>query len=262
MRERATVQAVTKSVDTEALRAFGERIRNARIGLGYKQDWIGTKIGVKGSYITKLEKGRQVPSPEVLRDLAKLLKLDEEELAFILAPAAAVRVPERFRQFITIVRHPEMDVAPRARSGTREEGRFPIYGLSSCGAMIEAIKSDRLPHGEQRTTEPWPEAVEAAKSKRAFAVKAEGASMEPTIHDGDEVLIDPRAPRVNGCIVLLQVKGEVTLKRWKEAKGTVILTPDNEDRDEYPELIFSGEEWEAEGGTAWRAILTRSTRKL
>src|SRR3990167_3343194 len=153
-----------KRQEREGLRAFGTKIREARVSREWKQDYVGSKVGVSGSYITKLEDGQQVPSPEVLEGLAKLLHLDAEELAFHAAPTAAERVPEEYRRFIRIVRHPESDDAPRARSGSRKEGRFPIVGLTSCGPLIEAIQADRLPHGELRTTEPWPEGLAEAKS--------------------------------------------------------------------------------------------------
>lgn len=238
-----------KRKDREGLRAFGDRLREARLAREWKQEYVATKVGVSGSYITKLENGEQPPDPELLEKLAKLLHLDIDELAFLIAPATAERVPELYRRFIRIVPLPEAESAPRMmRSGTRAEGRFPLIGVSSCGPMIEAIQQDRLPHGELRTTEPWADAIALAKSKRAFAVKAEGASMEPTIHDGDEVLIDPRAERTNGCIVLAQIGGDVTLKRWKLAKGVVILTPDNPDRNRFPEEHYSGDEWDSAGG--------------
>ena len=246
----------------QAWRALGARLASARIDKGWKQDYVAGKVGVKQGSISRVEAGKAPPSDELLAELAELYELDMEELRFLLAPAMADRIPEEYRHFVRIERNPEAPNTAPMRSGKREEGRFPVYGMAACGSMAEALKNDRLPHGEKRTTDPWLEAVRVAKSKNAFAVEAEGESMLPTIQPGDELLVDPRAKLENGCIALVQLGGSATIKRWKLVSGVVILTPDNPDRKRFPERAISTQEFQAEGGIAWRCVLARTSRPL
>lgn len=242
--------------EREALRRFGEVIKAARMHRKFTQDQVGTRIDRDFTYISKLEKGAAtIPSEAVLEGLSKMLALDIDELRSILAPAA---IGDRFEKFVSMDRP------------SPSEGRFPKVGLAAAGAFIEAIVDNRAPHGGLRATAPWKEALDELDSNShiaaAFVVQAEGDSMLETIRDGDEVLIDPKAELDPNAkppqIALVRVNGEVTIKRWQVKGDEIVLTPDNPDRKKFDVMKLSKKKFAAGNGIAWRAVLTRTTRKL
>lgn len=246
-----------RGVDPEkqALKAFGAEIARARKqNTEHTQLSLAAALGVHSTYINKLERGKAggAPSPELLAELAKALDLSLDRLHLILAPAIADRLPEEYRKFVSVGQQ-----APQAADPQRA-ARFPVYGLASCGTLVEAVKDDRLPSGELRLSEPWPEAVGAASSRRAFIVIAEGESMLPTIKPGDELLVDPdtRYRPKNGHVVLVQFRGETHVKRWRLVGNVIVLTPDNP-VGFHPKEIVKGQ-FDRDHGTAWRVVRART----
>lgn len=228
------------------LRRLGARLQAARDALGLKQEFVAGKVGVKQASISRIEAGKVAPGEDLLEALADLYKLPVEELRFELAPAMIERIPEPYRPFIQVSR-----AAESGKAGTS----FPIYGLASCGALVEAIRDERLPTGDVRLSESWPAGAKAARSRQAFIVIAEGDSMEPTIAAGDELLVDPKTKPNNNDIALVQFRGETTVKRWQVVEGTILLTPDNPDRKRFPEQRIKKSAFET--GTAWRVVRAR-----
>ena len=68
--------------------------------------------------------------------------------------------------------------------------------------------------------------------KGSLAIKVRGASMEPTIEDGDYVVFLPinklTEPIKNGDIIIVRNEwNELILKRYREKEGKAYLTSDN-----------------------------------
>lgn len=98
--------------------------------------------------------------------------------------------------------------------------RIPVLGQIACGDPISADENfsgyrykspDNLPNGT------------------LYILEARGASMEPTIPDGSEVLIREQSEVSNGEIAAVLVNGdeEATLKRIRYQGNTMMLMPDN-----------------------------------
>lgn len=68
---------------------IGERIRRERLALGMTQRQLADEVGVGVPHISKVEAGRENPGDPLLRSLARVFKVDPDEL-FI----AARRVPD------------------------------------------------------------------------------------------------------------------------------------------------------------------------
>lgn len=66
----------------EALRAFGERLRELRVGKALTLRQLADTTGVDFTYLSKLENGRvsYTPSAEMIRKLAQALDADPLEL--------------------------------------------------------------------------------------------------------------------------------------------------------------------------------------
>jgi len=63
-----------------AERSFGRAIEDRRRELGFTQEMVAKKVGVKANYIGYLERGMRHPSQKVVERLSSALKLDPQEL--------------------------------------------------------------------------------------------------------------------------------------------------------------------------------------
>lgn len=109
-----------------------------------------------------------------------------------------------------------------ASSLPRNIARIPVIGTIACGDPIDADENivDYI-----NVPEPIP--------TDAFALVCEGSSMEPSIIDGDKVVIEP-TPDVEDsqvAAVLVDDQTKATLKRIKHIGNSILLIPDNRDYD-------------------------------
>lgn len=77
-------------------RALGERIREAREGVGVKQDQLARAVGLSRTSITNIERGRQGVQAYLLARIADVLGKPPAELLPRLAPQPEA-VPEKVR---------------------------------------------------------------------------------------------------------------------------------------------------------------------
>lgn len=100
--------------------------------------------------------------------------------------------------------------------------RIPVIGTIACGEPIDA---------EQNVVDYM--TILGSFPKDAFALVCEGNSMEPGLHDGDRVIIEPTPDVEDGEIAAVLVDGDTkaTLKRIKHVGDTIELIPDNDDYD-------------------------------
>ncbi len=94
----------------------------------------------------------------------------------------------------------------------------PLIGEASCGvpqqAFFESDEYMAVPPGVDPT--------------HAYAVRAVGDSMHPTISDGEIVICDTSKPPSDNAIVHYTFDGESGIKRIKrQDDGSVLLLPDN-----------------------------------
>lgn len=105
-----------------------------------------------------------------------------------------------------------------------------LYGLAHCGthgSILEGNPIDKIPLSTRLISFP---------SEEAFMVKAKGDSMEPSIHDGDLVIVRKFALVDNGKIVVCINDGEALIKKLKREGRSVILSSINPD---YPPFLAS-----------------------
>jgi repressor LexA len=91
----------------------------------------------------------------------------------------------------------------------------PILGTIACG---QRITPDTTPEGRA----DLPEGVRAD-----FALRCKGDSMEPTLKDGDIILIRKQPEVENGQIAAVNINGETTLKRVYVRGDGLHLIADN-----------------------------------
>lgn len=59
---------------------IGKNMKAAREKLNFTQADIAEKVGINVNYYARLERGEKVPSLEVLKQLAKVLKLNATDI--------------------------------------------------------------------------------------------------------------------------------------------------------------------------------------
>lgn len=235
----------------KAAKELGRLFRHARIDAGYDEQQLQFArevLGVTDSHLSRIERGEKIPSLAVMQRLADRAKADYAAM-------------ERLHRIIKgYTASDPVSAPPRIiRSHSRKEGYLPVIGKAACGNWIEAITNGREPSGEKRMEFVGQKAAQKAK---AFLVEASGASMTGSgITDGDLLLVEPNAPLVNGKVALVCMKGEVTVKVWREIGDQIVLSPTNPD-PKYKELVVPTEEFAREGGVAYRITGVQAFRQL
>ncbi|BAQ66501.1 helix-turn-helix domain-containing protein [Geminocystis sp. NIES-3709] len=74
---------------------FGKLIKEARKKRGYSQRKLAQALEVDYTYLSKWENNRGAPKEELIRQLARYLELDEDELIFL-----AGRIPSEDEQLM------------------------------------------------------------------------------------------------------------------------------------------------------------------
>lgn len=102
-----------------------------------------------------------------------------------------------------------------ADTGARQ---LPFFGYIAAGRPLEVVPSDEMIAVPEHLT----------TRGENYVLKVRGESMiEDGIHDGDFVIISPRTVANNGEMVVANVAGEVTLKRFYHEKSRIRLQPAN-----------------------------------
>ena len=122
------------------------------------------------------------------------------------------RIPGQARTFR--IHHPNIVKMPTIPENTTDVANIPIMG------SIAAGYPDRVePAGEVGQLQVDIQTAGDFRHYRSFALQVRGESMiDAEIHDGDNVIVEPREPR-DGDIVAALIDGETTLKRYIHKQG-------------------------------------------
>lgn len=188
----------------------GENIRRLRKARGWKILELATRVDSDVGNISRLERGKQGYSDEMLRKLATALGCAVADFFFSGGDQSNVAaVP----------------------LGTR---RIPLISCVQAGAMTEAI--DPYSVGDAFD---WL-LTDLELSQNAFAVRIKGDSMLPEFREGDTVIIDPAvSPLPGDYVVAKNGENEATFKKYRprgmneQGQQVFELVPLNED---YPSM--------------------------
>lgn len=112
-----------------------------------------------------------------------------------------------------------------------ETDEIPLLGVVAAGQPYQAFPiQDTL----SVPTTLW-------AGKKVFALRVRGSSMiDEGIHDGDFLIVEPRAQAENGQTVVAEVDGSVTVKLYhRDADGSIRLQPANQEL--LPLIVRGGE---------------------
>lgn len=239
-----SVKEMDEAQERAALEHFGAVLKKAREAKDLEQKEFADKIGRGQSYVSKLEKGKAtVVEEDLLPVIAKVLDLKAEDLAYILAPAAAGRVPSAFKKFIRIDRG-----STPAPTAERSKHARPVVTTVSAGPLLQR---DEIPSEDA----DWIEVDRTwTRESDTFWVIVTGDSMiGEGIEAGDRVLVERRVQPKDGDLAVVWLDGELGLKRWdvvKEGRFTTFwLRPANPDFKPFP---IKMSEWIQKKGVAAR----------
>ena len=184
--------------------SFAERLKTLRKSKGLTQDEFSRQTGIGRSAVSMYESGKRMPSYKVLSDLSKFFQVSTDYL----------------------LENSDVEVAPAAPSAsraptvTRYTYRIPVVGRVAAGQPILAQEEiidyeyidERLHKG----------------GDQYFGLIVKGASMEPTIHDGDTIIVRVQESVESGQIAVVLVDGEdATVKEVKETDTGLTLIGHN-----------------------------------
>ena len=177
---------------------LGERIKLRRKELGLTQVQLGEMVHKSSQVVSNWERGYTTAmSPEDLQNIAQALNVNISELMDNPAPAQ-----------------------PPAQKVTYYTYRIPVVGRVAAGQPILAQEEiidyeyidERLHKG----------------GDQYFGLVVKGSSMEPTIHDGDTIIVRVQERVENGQIAVVLVDGEdATVKEVKESEDGLTLIGHN-----------------------------------
>jgi phage repressor protein C with HTH and peptisase S24 domain len=194
---------------------------------------LSALIGRNASYLQQfVRKG----SPRKLeetdrRTLARYFGIDESQLG---APEENSRSPS----------------AKAQRGDWCDVPRLALGASAGPGALTGALSGDEQAIGAFRFAARWLR-VQGLDPAMLSAIAVTGDSMEPSLRDGDEILVD-RSPRtLRDGIYVVRVDEAILVKRLDTSRpGAIALLSDNR---AYPPLEFAPGEIEVIGRVVWKS---------
>lgn len=177
------------------------RLQELRKARGYSQQDVASLIGVGRTTYLKYENGDNRPTRK-LNELARLFNVSTDYLLGLTDTPT------------------ESLTQPLSQSLSKERGvRIPVLGRVVAGIPIEAIE-------EVIDWEEIPQKM--AATGKFFALRVCGHSMEPTILEGDVVIVRQQEDVDNYDTAIVLVNGdEATVKRVKKQKEGITLIATN-----------------------------------
>lgn len=187
--------------------SLGENIRRLRLARDWTLDDLSERSGVDRGTISALENRRSRRS-EFAPQLARAFGMTVEELQSGMAPPKP----------LDLAAVPDLTEIPRVR--------FKL----SAGVSGYAVEPEDGNGKPIYFRADW-FSLHGYRPERLFAVRVVGTSMEPTLWDGDLVVIntdrvDPR----DGVAFALNYEGELVIKRLRRDSGEWLATSDSSDQ--------------------------------
>lgn len=169
---------------------IASRLRQLRKDKQLSQNELAKELGVRRETVAQWERGENAPT----RKLEELSRIFNVSTDYILGK--------------------RIDSRPTPRGV-----RIPVLGRVMAGIPIEAIQ-------EILDYEEIPESM--AKTGEFFALQVHGASMEPTLKEGDVVIVKKQPTVDSGDIAIVLINGnDATVKEVKESPAGITLIGHN-----------------------------------
>ena len=218
--------------------SFGQRLRDRRKEMGYTQGELAEKLGISLSAVSNYENGQNAMREDILLRVFEILKIEPNYLYQDAFKGTAFTCSVEEETLVKTYRS--------LRSTGKQTLRAVATGLAACQAELEA---EQPPEEETRQIPLYHSPAAAGYAAPVFgedfdyitvtgevppgadfAVRIQGDSMEPTIHDGSIAYVN-RDPLNNGDVGIFCVDGDLLCKQYvREKLGIVYLFSLNRDR--------------------------------
>ncbi|MBP6715101.1 MAG: LexA family transcriptional regulator [Aliarcobacter sp.] len=194
---------------------FGDRLVKARENLGFNQANFSEKIDLAAQSLARYEKNKVNPSMEFIAKLTDMFNINSNWLLtgkgeMFISNDTTKNSDNYFIDLLNV----------RAGAG---EG---IYNY-----VIETVDTISLDKSFFRTP---------INTNKIKGIQVDGDSMEPTLRDGDYVLIDENINFGTNGIYAIQYGGQILIKRLQfKMDGTILIISDN---DKYDKELFNPKE--------------------
>lgn len=191
--------------------SIGDNIRRLRLEKDILQQDIAKAIGVSDKAISAWENGTRIPRMGAIQKMADFFGVKKSDII------EGTFAGHTDGQFITFA---GQQPPPFPSEVVNDNIKIPILGSIAAGTPITAYE-DVL--GYEYINESY-----KGDGFDYFALRVKGRSMEPTIHDGDIVIIRQQDTIEDGKIGVILIDGEdATVKEVKEVPGGIMLIGHN-----------------------------------
>jgi SOS-response transcriptional repressor LexA len=213
---------------------FASRLKNAMESAGMKPTDLHEKTGISKSSISEYLSGRYVPKQHniykmavALRIAPSMLMYGEQDLYFDHAlhhaHLDAKPLPKNVKKIIyqTVASTgPPLEIKPPKSKPVLKQRKIPLLGKVAAG---EPIYADDHVEGYEYIDSKYND-----DGFEYFALRVSGHSMEPTIKDGDIVIVRQQDTVDSGQIAIVLVGGEdATAKEVRIDKSGITLVGHN-----------------------------------
>ena len=187
---------------------LGNRLKSAREGLGMSQLNFAEKLNITDKTLRNYEKGNNI-TVDIVKKISEITNIDFD---FLLNG-----------NNITVLNDNNYNIdLLNVRAGAGEG----IYNY-----VIETVDTISLDKSFFRTP---------INTNKIKGIQVDGDSMEPTLRDGDYVLIDENINFGTNGIYAIQYGGQILIKRLQfKMDGTILIISDN---DKYDKEVFNPNE--------------------
>lgn len=188
------------------------RIKEWRKKKGLSQEELGNIVNVQKAAISKYELGRAIPSTDILSKLSKYFGITTDYLLGLSNDPHGTMVPKGKGFYDSF--------GMTSQDAIIHSYKIPILGRVAAGIPIEAHEEIL---GYQYINEEY-----RNDGYSYFALRISGKSMEPTIMDGDIVIVRQQTTVDSGDIAIVLIDGEdATAKEVKESPEGITLIGHN-----------------------------------
>lgn len=199
---------------------LGERLREARTYQDLTQTEVAKKTGINNKTLSNWENDVSKPSPEDLLMLSKIYGTTLDYLFGVSETPKGTLIPPGKTPGQIILGDKYQPSQKVSQEAIIHSYKIPILGRVAAGIPIEAHEEIL---GYQYINEEY-----RNDGYSYFALRICGKSMEPTIMDGDIVIVRQQATVDSGDIAIVLIDGEdATAKEVKESPEGITLIGHN-----------------------------------
>ncbi len=210
-----SIPLYTESSNLDAMETVSDRIKRLRKHLGLTQEELGRLAGKSKSAVSQWERGGTQPERDSLLALQQAKKVNPLWVAEGRDPMIMSSITEN---------QPPQPTDPGPDFVAVERVNLKV-SAGATGFAIEHLNGNGPPIFFRAD---WLKA-EGLRADRLLALRVSGDSMEPSLWDGDLVVINTAATEPkDGVAFVLNYEGEVLIKRLERDAGEWWLTSDNQ----------------------------------